>query len=216
MVAPIITVAQQKGGAGKTTLVSHLASALCQGGSQSVSLMDIDPQGSLALWGQLRERHAVEPPLPVNAVSGWKVENEAKAQARAHDLVIIDSAPHAQTETKAAIRLSSLVLIPVQPSPLDLWATEPTVKMARDARVPVMLVLNRVPPRARIVEALADQAAELGVTIATSRLGNRVAFAEAMMTGQTAIETHRRSAAADDIRALADEIRTVLDGKRAA
>lgn len=205
MTAPIITIAQQKGGAGKTTIAAHVAQCMAASG-KAVACLDIDPQGSLAMWGRLRAEAGIAPPVPVSAVSGWKVENEAKSMARNHDLLVIDSAPHAQTEAKAAIRLSTLVLIPIQPSPMDLWATEPTIKLAREARVPILLLLNRVPPRARIADLLVAEAEKLGVPLAATRLGNRVAYAEAMMQGQCAQELSRSSAAAKDMAALSDEL----------
>jgi hypothetical protein len=131
----VITVAQRKGGAGKTTLAAQLAVAWAQSGAQ-VAVLDIDPQGSLAAWVELRRAR-----LGANAVGfafaalpGWRAASWIEDQARRADLVLIDGPPHADAEAQIAVRAAGLVLVPVQPSPLDLWATETTLKMARDER----------------------------------------------------------------------------------
>jgi chromosome partitioning protein len=75
------------------------------------------------------------------------------------------------------VRVARLVVVPVQPSPLDLWATAETLKMARDERRRSLVVLNRVPPRSRLTEDIAADLASAGTPIAATRIGNRVALA---------------------------------------
>jgi chromosome partitioning protein len=206
MAGQIITIAQQKGGAGKTTLAAHLA--LAWAGKRSVSVIDIDPQGSLAAWFRLREQQAGRPgaALDVAAVTGWRVSSEVERQARSHDIVLIDSAPHAETEARLAVRASSLVLIPVQPSPMDVWATRATLELARQERVPALLVLNRVPSRANLTQIMAAKLAELGAPVAATKIGNRVALAAALAEGQGILEAAPGSRAAEEITALAAEV----------
>jgi chromosome partitioning protein len=206
MAGQIITIAQQKGGAGKTTLAAHLA--LAWAGKRSVSVIDIDPQGSLAAWFRLREQQAGTSgaALDVAAVTGWRVSGEVERQARSHDIVLIDSAPHAETEARLAVRASSLVLIPVQPSPMDVWATRATLELARQERVPALLVLNRVPSRANLTQIMAAKLAELGAPVAATKIGNRVALAAALAEGQGILEAAPGSRAADEITALAAEV----------
>src|SRR3954469_17660853 len=132
MAGKILTIAQQKGGVGKTTLAIHLSVAWMVGGRR-VALLDIDPQASLSMWHQLRRAQlgtaGVEPHL--SSLAGWRVANEAERLARDYDVVLIDSPPHAETEARLAVRAAARVVIPVQPSILDLWATRATLELAK-------------------------------------------------------------------------------------
>src|SRR6266853_1112129 len=167
MAGTVITIAQQKGGAGKTTLAAHLAIAWA-GQGRNVALVDIDPQGSLTAWHALRAERLGDGKtrLDFGAITGWRTAAEVERRARDHDIVVIDSPPHAETEAKLAIRAANLVVIPVQPSPMDVWATKPTLDLAEQEKVPVLLVLNRVPPRANLIEAMLAKLAELGAAVA--------------------------------------------------
>jgi chromosome partitioning protein len=207
MAASVITIAQQKGGAGKTTLAAHLAVAWA-GAGRSVALVDIDPQGSLAAWHALRSERLGNgrTGLDFAAITGWRTEAEVERRARNHDIVVIDSPPHAETEAKLAIRAADLVIVPVQPSPMDVWATKPTLDLAAREKVPVLLVLNRVPPRANLTEAMLAKLAELGATVADSRVGNRVALATALAEGGGITEAAPASRAGEEIAALAREV----------
>ena len=207
MAAKIITVAQQKGGAGKTTLAAHLAVAFTAAG-KSVAVVDIDPQESLTMWYRLREetRGDAGAGLLVNQITGWRVKNEVERLAREHDLVIIDSPPHAETEAKIAIRAADLVVVPVQPSPMDVWATGPTLELAREEGTPALIVLNRVPPRANLTDDMVAAIKKSGASLARSRIGNRVVFAGALSEGKAVGEVQPRGKAAAEIKALAKEI----------
>ncbi|MCU0838814.1 MAG: ParA family protein [Rhodospirillales bacterium] len=205
--ARVLTIAQQKGGAGKTTLAAHLAVAFVRLGRR-VALLDIDPQASLAAWFKLRSAHAKPKidPLMLSEIAGWRLGTEISRLKAQSDLIIIDSPPHAETEAKIAVRSANLVLVPVQPSPMDVWATGPTVELARAAGVPVLAVLNRVPPRGTIVEQMRSALAAHHLAIATTVIGNRIAFAASMLAGQSILEHAPRAAAAREIKALAEEI----------
>jgi chromosome partitioning protein len=145
--------------------------------------------------------------LDFAALPGWRASQWIEDRARHADLVVIDNPPHAETEAQIAVRAAGLVLIPVQPSPLDLWATEATLKMARDERRPPLVVLNRVPPRSGLTDRVAAEIAKLGAPIAVSRIGNRIALVRAMMSGLGVVESEGASQAAAEITAFADEVR---------
>jgi chromosome partitioning protein len=207
MVAKIITVAQQKGGAGKTTLAAHLAVAYTAMKKRVVAV-DIDPQQSLSRWYELRREWMDGMPagVLVSAIEGWRARAEVDRVAAGHDVVIIDSPPHAETEARIAIRAADLVVVPVQPSPMDVWATRPTLELAAAEKVPALLVFNRVLPRAKLTEAMEAEVKQLGAKIARARLGNRVAFAAALAEGKAVGESQPRGLAAREIAALAKEI----------
>ncbi|MEI9987002.1 MAG: ParA family protein [Aliidongia sp.] len=152
MAGRVITIAQQKGGAGKTTLAVNLGLTAAEFGLR-VALVDIDPQGSLTRWFALR-RAALggAAGIELSTVTGWRAANEIDRLAREYDLVVVDSPPHAQTDAKTVIRAPHLVVVPVQPSPLDIWATKPTIDLAEAERKHPVLVLNRVPSRSPIAE----------------------------------------------------------------
>ena len=147
--AIVITVAQQKGGTGKTTLAANLAAALAK--DRRVALLDIDPQRSLTRWHALRvARTDPAAALTFSDVSGWRLTAELERLKRTHDVVLVDSPPHIDTDSKLAVRGATLVLVPVQPSPPDVWAAEGTLKLAAEEKRPAAIVLNRVPPTSRL------------------------------------------------------------------
>lgn len=207
LTAKVFTVAQQKGGAGKTTLVAHLAVSWSSQGRR-VAVIDIDPQGSLSLWVQQR-RVAREPQdigFTFSQITGWRLAAEAERLARDHDVVLIDSAPHAETDARIAVRAASLVVVPVQPSPMDLWATRPTLELARAERRPALLVMNRMPSRTRLATDMVDKLSMFEIGVARATLGNRVAYAATLAVGEGVSESEPGSAAADEIAALGQEI----------
>lgn len=210
--ATVITVTQQKGGAGKTTLSAHLAVALADGSKSSVGLLDSDPQGSLGEWFEAREERFGEDKagLGFRTSSGWGVRREIRALGREHDMVIVDTPPKAEMDVRPAIGAADVVVVPVQPTPVDLWATSRTLEIAKLERVPVLLVLTRVPPRAKLTGEIAEALQELSANLAETRLGNRTGFASSMGAGLTITESDKNSKGADEVRALADEVRAFL------
>ena len=202
----VITVAQRKGGAGKTTLAAQLAVAWRLDGRR-VALIDTDALGSLHAWAEERRRRlGDEGALPVTHLSGWRLGSELARLKGAADVILVDCPPHAETDAKTAIRASDLVLVPCQPNPLDLWATRETLEMIRREGRPALLVLNRMPARGRAALAAREAMTADGLPLAGTSLGNRVAFAASMGEGRGVGETDPRSPAADEVAALAEEV----------
>lgn len=204
--ASVVTVAQQKGGAGKTTLVIQLATALSALGRR-VALIDIDPQGSLTGWMRLREhRQRDAPELRFAMIGGWRLGVEIDRLKREADIILVDTPPHTEIDAKAAVRGADLVLVPVQPSSLDVWASQATVELAAKEKRRMALLLNRVPPRGRAVEEARQALLELGAPALATQLGNRQAFVASIAQGLGVVESEPKSAAADEVRALAEEV----------
>ena len=205
MAAKVVAVAQQKGGAGKTTIAAQLA-VTWTAQRKRVALLDVDPQRSLSFWGAERERGGIKGPPAVLGIQGWRLATEIDRLKSEFDLLVIDTPPHADSDARVAARAAALILVPLQPSPMDLWATAPTLELARREKGRALLVLNRVPARARLVETVTARIAAEGMPLAEARLGNRSAFAASMLEGKGVTESHPRSAAAEEVAALAAEI----------
>jgi chromosome partitioning protein len=124
-----------KGRRRQTTLAAHLAVAYTAMKKRVVAV-DIDPQQSLSRWYALRRESmdGTAAGVLVSAIEGWRARVEVDRVAAGHDVVIIDSPPHAETEARIAIRAADLVVVPVQPSPMDIWATGPTLELAAAAK----------------------------------------------------------------------------------
>ena len=199
----VITISQQKGGAGKTTIAAHLAVALMQKRNK-VAIIDIDPQGSLTMWHKIRAEKFGEDytGLYFSATAGWRINSEIANLKREYDYIIIDSPPHTETDSKSAIRAADLILIPVQPSPTDLWATRKTISIAENERIPYFVILNRVNNNSKLANEILK---ELNNPL-SSQLANRVAFAACMTEGKCVTELQPSSPAALEIKALADEV----------
>jgi len=209
----VIAIVQSKGGAGKTSLTVHLACAL--GGQRAddsdvrkrVALVDLDPLESLTKWFALREsRLGPDARLTIYTGVGWRAEPEIDRAKLDSEIVLIDAPPHDEVALRTAVRASSVTIVPMQLSPMDLWATWPTLELIAREGGHALIVLNRVPPRARIADALVADMTRAGMPICRSSLGNRTAFVAAMIDGRGVTESEPRSAAATEIRLLADEV----------
>lgn len=205
----VITVAQQKGGAGKSTLVANLAAALAA--ARQVAVLDIDPQHSLARWHAIRlARTAPAAALTFSDLSGWRLAGELDRLRRAHDVVLIDSPPVIDADSRRAIRGADLVAVPVQPSPPDIWAAEGTLKLAAQEKRPACLILNRVPTGSRLLDATDRELRARGLAVLPAMLGNRAVFSHAFADGLGVTEAAPRSQAATELRAVLAAILAVI------
>lgn len=182
----IIAIVAQKGGVGKTTLAAHLGVEAQRAGDGPVMLIDLDPQASLTDWR--RERQAAEPTI-ATAIIKTLAETLTAADEDKFKLAIIDTPPGAKAVIAAAIDAAELILIPAQPSPVDLRAVGPTVDMAEAAGKPLIFVVNRAMQRTRLAAQAAVALSQHG-KIAPATIHQRVEYAESMTDGRTAGELH--------------------------
>ena len=204
MAGRVITIAQQKGGSGKTTLAVNLAVAFRARGL-SVALLDTDPQGSLGRWFLLRRDRMGTPGFDLSTASAWGVGYECEKLRQQHDLVIVDTPPKADADLRPALREADLVLVPVASSHVDLWATDGVLDLIARERRRGLVVLNRAKAGTRLGAEVAEAAAAMSAEVTRARLGQRVVYAETMGQGLAAAEAGRSPAAAE-VAALAEEV----------
>ena len=206
----VIAVLNQKGGSGKTTIATHLARALQIDGAD-VLLVDSDPQGSARDWAAVRE----DQPLTVVGIDRPTIERDIKNIAR-KDFVVIDGAPQAADLAVSAIKAASFVLIPVQPSPYDIWATADLVELVKqrievtDGKLQAAFVVSRAIKGTRIGLEVAEALAGYGLPILESRITQRVSYPSTAAAGTTVMDTEPAGDAAAEVRALAAELKQKL------
>ena len=206
----VIAVLNQKGGSGKTTIATHLARALQIDGAD-VLLVDSDPQGSARDWAAVRE----DQPLTVVGIDRPTIDRDIKNLVR-KDFVIIDGAPQAADLAVSAIKAASFVLIPVQPSPYDIWATADLVELVKqrievtDGKLQAAFVVSRAIKGTRIGSEIAEALAGYGLPILESRITQRVSYPSTAAAGTTVMDTEPAGDAAAEVRALAAELKQKL------
>jgi chromosome partitioning protein len=174
-----------------------------------VGLLDIDPQRSLARWDQQRGESKKARALHFEAPTGWRLPATLERLKREQDFLLLDTAPHDDTDARLAIRGADLVLVPLQPSAADLWSMDATLDLAKQERRPVRLLLNRVPAAGKLREEIEGQLRDRRLPVLDAVLGNRTAYAQAFMAGLGVVEAAPRGPAAAEVRALAEALRAL-------
>jgi chromosome partitioning protein len=206
----IIALLNQKGGVGKTTLATHLAGEfVAKGGSAMV--IDADPQGSALDWSQRRHQTGLTRLFGVIGLARETLHLEAPEIARSVDYVVIDGHPRVTALARSALLAADLVLIPVQPSPYDLWASADMVALITEAQffrpmLRVAFVINRRVVRTVIGREARPALAGQPFPALHAEVHQRIAFAESVATGQLVRECAVNSAAAREIGAFAAEV----------
>ncbi len=202
-----IVLVQQKGGAAKTTLCVHLAVASERSGLKT-AIVDTDPQASASgVWGQAR---GDVPPAVARALAAELKDVLEAADADGYEVVFIDTPPHTAPAIEVVARSVDLAIIPVQPSVLDVAATQNTVDLLRAAGVQFVAVLTRA-PAIRDEETIETEKAleALGVSLLTTRICERKAYRRALTQGQAVAEFEPSSKAAYEIAKLWEEIQAI-------
>jgi chromosome partitioning protein len=193
-----IALTSQKGGAGKTTLALHLAVASVQAG-RNTAIIDLDPQASATNW---KDRRAAELPVVISAHASRLRHEIKRVEESGGEVVLIDTAPHADSAALEAAKAADLVLIPCRPAILDIEALASTLQLVRVTKTPVLIVLNAVAATGTEAAEAADAIAGLDAEVCPVSLGNRVAFSRSLISGRTAQEIEPEGKAAREIERL--------------
>jgi chromosome partitioning protein len=180
-----ISFISQKGGVGKTTLAIHLAVAFAAGGL-NVAILDLDPQASAAEWKDFREE---EMPGVIAIPSSRLPKVLKELEGRGADVVILDTAPHSEGTALDAARAADLILVPCQPSIMDLRAMRKTTDLLKHIKKPTYAVLNGVSVQGSAAIGTEKAiAAEFKIEICPIRMGDRVAYSRCLISGHSAQE----------------------------
>ena len=207
----VIAVLNQKGGSGKTTIATHLARALQLQGS-SVLLVDSDKQGSARDWSAVDESN----PVTVIGLDRPTLDRDLK-NISDKDFVVIDGSPQATDLAVSAIKAADFVLIPVQPSPYDIWATSDLVDLVKqriemtDNRLKSAFVVSRAIKNTKIGGEVSEVLIEYGLPVLNARIVQRIAYPNSAAIGKTVFETESKSSdAVTEMNALATEVKSCL------
>jgi chromosome partitioning protein len=210
----IISIQNQKGGVGKTTLAVHISHALALRDEPTL-LLDADPQGSARDWAAARKS---QPPFSVVGLDRPTIHRDLPAIAKNYAHVIIDGPPRVTDLARSAIAAADLVLIPVQPSPYDVWAAQEVINLIQEASVfkeklKSVFVINRKITNTAIGRDVAEALSGYGVPVLRSQICQRVSFAESAASGQTVMEIDPNGQAAQEIIVLVNELLEVHHGE---
>jgi chromosome partitioning protein len=204
---PVLAFLNQKGGVGKTTLATNVATALALQ-KQKVLFIDADQQGSALDWSAARKGELL---FPVVGLPKDTLHREIPTLGASYDWVVIDGPPRVYNVAKSAIAAADTVVIPVQPSPYDVWAAKEIVDLITEVRVikadlKAVFAVNRKIVGTAIGRDVAAALASYPVPVLETAISQRVGFAESAAAGQTVLETDANGPGAEEIRAMVAEL----------
>ena len=205
----VISVLNQKGGSGKTTIATHLARAIQLKGF-SVLLVDSDPQGSSRDWAAVNE----ENPVPVVGIDRPTIERDLKRIAE-KDYVIIDGAPQAADLAISAIKASDIIIIPVQPSPYDIWATSDLVDLVKqriemtDGKLKAAFVVSRTIKGTKIGKEISVALSDYNLPVLETSITQRVIYPTSASIGSSVLDEEPTGEASKEINNLTNEILSI-------
>lgn len=217
MTAKVITVFNQKGGCGKTTVTIQLSGALALRGYKTL-IVDMDDQSTATRWASQASDDAPFPAALTNlAAMGGKMHREVKNQIDLYDFIIIDCPPAVQSPApSSAMLISDLAIIPIVPSPADMWAAVAAKQLAMTAQVTnedliVVVLPNMVQKNTTLARDTLDVLEDdKQIPLMKTRIGSRAAFRECQLMGATVHNVPKAQVAIEEIEALTDEVLALL------
>ena len=207
----VITIAQQKGGSGKTTIAANLATVFSLKNNLRTTILDTDPQGSLGKWFMTRiDKLQDKNTINFKTASLWGAQYEAKTLKEKSDIIIIDTPPKIDADGRPAIQIADLVIIPISPSHVDFWATESIIELAKREKKEILVLINRANSKSKLIHEAMKFVKDMNVSSANTILGNRQIFVSSMGLGLTAIEKQRTGKGCLEILSLAKEVQAIL------
>jgi chromosome partitioning protein len=196
-----VAILNEKGGSGKTTIATNLACVWQRQGMDTL-LVDADPQQSALDWSTLREG----PPTTVQVGKG---RLDTLSTIKGYDLAIVDGAPRMGTLARDAAQAADLVVVPVQPSALDVWSAEVVIELSKRMGTPACIVVSRQITGTNLAAGVEEALEAFDVPVLKARTAQRVAYAEAIGAGMSVLEVSDAKAEAE-VTAIADEILSIL------
>lgn len=217
MSAKIITVFNQKGGCGKTTVCMQLAGAFANSGYRTL-VIDMDPQGTALRWASAAPD---ETPFTATVISlsamGGKMHREVKNHIDTYDVILIDCPPAMDSAAPtSAMLVSDLALIPVVPAPADIWAAESAVALAQSAAqineaLQTYIVPNMVQQSTGLARDMLDALRNMdNLNVLKSTLGLRTTFRDCQLYGASVHRVSRGSTALSEVETMKKEILSLM------
>jgi len=201
-----IVVNSQKGGSGKTMLAAHLSTQVERDREGPAYLIDTDPQGTLTRWHSLRQAEAPQRvEVPFTAIE----RGLAKLEERGASYCFVDTAPSREEDVLSLLRQADLVIVPVQPSPSDIWSAAATFQLLKAEAIPFVFVMTRTKTNANITAQSVALLSKFG-EVAPTFVGDRTAYAASMTDGRTAQELQPKGPASQEMASLWKDIKAVL------
>lgn len=201
-----IAILNQKGGSGKTTLATNISCGLARMGGR-VLLVDTDPQGSARDWRSVNDNSVV----PVVGLDRPSLAKDLKDLSKQFDIVIIDGAPQLREMAVAAIKTSDAILVPVQPSPYDIWATSDLVELIKarqeisEGRIQAAFVVSRAIQNTKLSNEVTEALSQYSLPIFKSMTYQRVVYATSASNGLSVYDADDNKAR-QEVQAIVEEL----------
>ncbi len=202
----IISLVNQKGGTGKTTTAINIASCFAKKG-HDILLIDADPQGSVLQWKSIVDNKTIDVVHRPQAT----LHNDIERLSKNYWHTIVDTPPATGDITRSALVVSNLAIVPISPSPLDIWSSKETINLIKEARkhnrkLSSKLLISKKIIGTRIGREAREALEAYRLKIFNTEIGQRIAYVEAMISGLSVIQFQPKSEAANEIISLCDEI----------